>query len=89
METQAFFWPLVLLLSIGTPWFEPWYVLWLLPSAALLPAMPLLLLMTSIVYLVPEVIFSLHVAVVALIPATTLLACWIWKRLNSHTFRKH
>lgn len=87
--TQAFFWPLVLLLSIGTPWFEPWYVLWLLPSAALLPAMPLLLLMTSIVYLVPEVIFSLHVAVVALIPATTLLAFWIWKRLNSHTFRKH
>ncbi len=79
---HAFFWPVILMLSIGTPWVQAWYLLWIIPSCVVLGAIPTVLLLSSIVYLISDVIFAIHIIIILIIPLTLVLIRELWRRLK-------
>ncbi len=88
--SQALFWPTLILLSVGNPWFQSWYLLWLVPLFLPLgvATLPIFILTISIVYLVPDVIYSIHTTIVVFIPLFVWLLRFIWLRIKNTPLKR-
>lgn len=77
--------PLLLLISIGTPWFQPWYILWILPLLVfVVPVWMFILLNFSMMLLSPNLIscFVLSILLICLVGMGYLII-WITNVLKT------
>ncbi len=79
--------PYLTLFLVGTPWFQSWYVLWILPLLGLWWPLGGTALLTAGLTLLPEAIYPLTASLLVSFLAFLALVGWIVDRKLKRLFK--